>query len=181
MIFLSILFYSNILGSTFDLRPLQLQDQNKYAYRIIDGDIPCTPETEPSYGYSWNFCESLPKSLLPEPCKDMGKNGVVLQYAKYSETDYYCFILGHFDSTQHELKYNLLDATDPSKGVSVAYPSGEKCDEKDAKVLRSATIEVQCANVDSVVVSAQEPSKCQYHLVMKSYHGCPTVRIYGLY
>ena len=107
----------------------------------------------------------------------MGKNGVVLQYAQYKEDDYYCFIIGHYDSTQHELKYNLLDVADPTKGVSISYPAGEKCSEADAKVLRSAVIEVQCANVPSIVVSAQEPSKCQYHLVMKSYHGCPTVSV----
>lgn len=105
----------------------------------------------------------------------MGKNGVVLQYAQYGDDDYYCFIIGHFDKTQHELQYNLLDTTDPTKGISIAYPAGEKCSETDAKVLRSATIEVQCANVDSIVVSAQEPTKCQYHLVMKSHYGCPTV------
>lgn len=105
----------------------------------------------------------------------MGKNAVVLQYAQYTPTDYYCFILGHYDSSQQQLNYALLDVKDPSKGVSVAYPPGEKCSEKDASVLRSATIEVQCANVERLVVSAQEPTKCQYHLVMKSYYGCPTV------
>jgi hypothetical protein len=163
------------VGSHFDLRKMKLSSHSESAYRIVDGDIPCTPETEPSYGYAWNFCEPLPSNLLPEPCKNMGKNGVVLQYAQYSEKDYYCFILGHFDSRQHELKYALLDVKDPSKGVSIAYPAGEKCSERDASILRSATIEVQCANVERIVVSAQEPSKCQYHLVMKSYHGCPTV------
>ena len=161
-------------GANFDLRPLKLTDQSKVPYRIIDGDIPCTPETEPTYGYAWNFCESVPNPLLPEPCKLMGKSGVVVQYASYSNLDYYCFIIGHFDATQHELKYSLLDATDPTKGVSISYPAGEKCSVNN-KVLRSATVDVTCANVDSVVVSAQEPSTCQYHLIMKSYHGCPTV------
>lgn len=107
----------------------------------------------------------------------MGKNGVVLQYADYGDKGgYYCFILGHFDSKQHELVYGLIDVKDPTKGVTVSYPAGEKCSESDSTVLRSATIEVQCANVPRIVVSAQEPSKCQYHLVMKSYYGCPTVR-----
>lgn len=164
-------------GANFDLRAMQLTDQSTVSYNLVDGDIPCTPEEEPSYGYAWNFCEPLPTSVLPDPCKMMGKNGVVVQYAQYSPTVYYCFILGHFDSKQHELKYNLLDVADPTKGVSVTYPSGERCSEKeDSGILRSASIEVQCANVKAIVVSAQEPSKCQYNLVMKSYHGCPTVR-----
>ncbi|KAJ1400726.1 hypothetical protein B484DRAFT_405947 [Ochromonadaceae sp. CCMP2298] len=131
------------------------------------------PVEEPSYGYVWNFCEEVPTNLMPGPCKLMGKTGVVMQWAEYSPQDYYCFIIGHYDQTQHELTYKLLDAADPSKGVSISYPAGEKCSEKDARVLRSATIDITCANVDSVVVSAQEPSTCQYHLTMKSYHGCP--------
>lgn len=161
-------------GANFDLRTLKLNDQSKSSYNLIDGDIPCTPETEPSYGYAWNFCEPIPSAVLPEPCKLMGKNGVVVQYAKYTETDYYCFILGHFDSKQHELNYNLIDANDPTKGVTVAYPAGDRCTGDANTVLRSATIEVQCANVPAIVVSAQEPATCQYHLVMKSYYGCPT-------
>lgn len=110
----------------------------------------------------------------------MGKNGVVVQYAKYSENDYYCFILGHFDSKQHELKYDLIDVADPSKGLTVSYPAGDRCSADANTVLRSSTIEVQCADVPAIVVSAQEPAKCQYHLVMKSYFGCPTVRVNSL-
>lgn len=151
-----------------------LNDQSTAAYTIKDGDIPCTPEIEPTYGYSWNFCADMPKSLTPDPCKKMGKNAVVLQYAQYSATEYYCFIIGHYDSNQHELTYNFLDARDPTKGMSIRYPAGEKCSATNPKP-RSATIDVQCANVDSVVVSATEPTVCDYHMIMKSYRGCPTV------
>lgn len=166
--------WSSKTGSNYDLRPLKLSIEDTAAYRIIDGDIPCTPEEEPSYGYAWNFCANVPNELLPTPCKMMGKNGVVLQYAEYSEDDYYCFIVGHFDPSQHELTYRLLDTADPSKGVSISYPSGEKCSALHPQTLRSATIDVSCANVESVVVSAEEPSLCQYHLSMKSFYGCPT-------
>jgi len=161
-------------GAKFDLRPLMINQKAETPYRIIDGDIPCTPEEEPSYGYVWNFCDQVPTNLLPQPCKNMGKNGVVLQWAEYSVDDYYCFIVGHYDKSQHELTYSLLDVNDPSKGVSVSYPAGEKCSQKAPGVVRSASVDVQCANVDSVVVSAEEPELCQYHLVMKSYHGCPS-------
>jgi len=36
-----------LLGSNFDLQKLM---QSKSAYSIDDGDIPCTPEKEPTYG-----------------------------------------------------------------------------------------------------------------------------------
>lgn len=161
-------------GAHFDLQPLIEDKSAKTAYHITDGDIPCTPETEPSYNYVWNFCSNVPTKLMPQECNSMGKNGVVLQWKRYGEDEYYCYILAHYDSSQHELTYKLLDTTDPSRGLSISYPAGEKCSEKDPKVVRSATVDITCANVESVVVSAQEPSLCQYHLVMKSYYGCPT-------
>lgn len=104
----------------------------------------------------------------------MGKNAVVLQYAAYSADEYYCYIIGHYDPKVHELDYKFLDTKDPSKGVSITYRPGEKCSATNGK-LRTATIDVYCDNVDSVVVSAQEPTTCDYHMVMKSYYGCPTV------
>lgn len=102
----------------------------------------------------------------------MGKSGVVLQYAQYSAEDYYCYILGHYDAQLHEITYDLLDPTNPSKGVTMRYPAGEKCSATSKKT-RSAVVEVECANVESVVTSAQEPELCEYHLHMKSYYGCP--------
>jgi len=173
MPFISVL----LAGANFDLRTLKLTDSSKTSYNLVDGDIPCTPETEPSYGYAWNFCEPIPAALTPEPCRNMGKYGVVVQYAEFVKGDYYCFILGHFNPKQNELKYNLIDVSDPTKGVTVAYPAGDRCSATDSR-LRSASIEVQCANTPAVVVSAQEPAACAYNLVMKSYYGCPTVRIH---
>ncbi len=54
------------------------------------------------------------------------------------------------------------------------YRDGDFCDTAHT-VRRSATIDVQCSNTYSTVVSAIEPSLCNYHLVVKSYHGCPQV------
>lgn len=165
---------TKLAGANFDLRTLKLADSSKTSYNLVDGDIPCTPETEPSYGYAWNFCEPIPASLTPEPCRNMGKYGVVLQYAEFIKGEYYCFLLGHFDAKQNELKYKLIDVNDPTKGVVVAYPPGDRCSATNGK-LRSASVEVQCANTPAAVVSAQEPVTCEYNLVMKSYYGCPTV------
>jgi hypothetical protein len=164
-----------ISGSHFDLRPLTLAPNAESAYAIIDGDIPCTPETEPSFGYTWNFCSNVPAAAVPQACIDTGKTAsVVFQHVKYSATSYYCYILGHFDPNFHELTYQLIDPKDPTKGVSIRYPNGDECSKSNSKH-RSATIDVHCANVKSVIVSAQEPEICDYHMVMKSYYGCPTV------
>eukprot|EP01036_Dinobryon_divergens_P022919 gene22919-31223_t len=145
---------------------------------IIDGDIPCTPEKEPSFGYAWNFCEDIPVDLAPVQCTGLGKKGVVLQYAQYGPDSIYCYILGH--SLGGSISYSLLDTKDPSKGVSISYPSGEQCNpsaekgDPTAGIKRSVTIDVQCANTKSRTVSAQEPDKCAYKIAMKSFYGCPT-------
>lgn len=157
-------------GAHFDLRPLTKPGGAADAYRITDGDIPCTPETEPSFNYIWNFCANIPSAALPEECKAVGKNAVVLQYASYAENDRHCYIVGHYDQYSTELTYNLLDVKNPAKGISLKYPTGENCD----LTPRSATIDVLCANTPTTIISAQEPTTCQYHMTMKSYHGCPT-------
>lgn len=91
---------------------------------------------------------------------------------QYSPTDGddMCYIISHFDEQQHVLEYSLIAPSDPSVGVSVLYPSGETC----TGGVRSASVDVLCANHKGVVVSAEEPSHCHYHMVMRSYHGCPT-------
>ena len=126
--------------------------------------------------YIWNFCGDVPDSLVPEACSRMGKSGVVMQY-KDSNT---CFILGHYDPRKHELEYGLLDANDPSKGISITYPKGERCGDEHPNLQRSSTIDVHCANAEHLISSANEPEPCAYHLSMKSYYGCPSVRMHAL-
>lgn len=108
----------------------------------------------------------------------MGKSGVALQWATFSDTDYDCNIIGHYDSSSDDLFYSLLDSSNPTKGVSMKYPSGDSCYSNGVSVKRSATIDIQCSNTPLTYVSAQEPSLCQYHLVMKSFYGCPIVSYY---
>ena len=79
--------------------------------------------------------------------------------------------MGRYNADNDDLSYALLDSRDPTKGVSITYPKGEKC---SSGALRSTTLDVQCANTKSTIISAQEPHVCQYHFVMESYHGCPT-------
>jgi hypothetical protein len=155
---------------TYDLRPL-IVPQNKESYWIVDGDIPCTPEEEPSYGYSWNFCSNV--NPIPEACDKMGKVGVAMQYVYLDEKNYDCYVIGKYDASKDDLSYTLMNAADPSEGVRMTYPYGEKCAGTD--IMRSATIDVQCADVDVQIVSAYATERCSYHLLMKSYHGCPKV------
>ena len=103
----------------------------------------------------------------------MGKTkGVAFQYMDYAEYSD-CYVIGKYDPANDDLAYKLLDEKDPTKGVSLTYALGDKCVSNSR--MRSATIDVQCANVASEIVSAQEPDKCEYHMIMKSYYGCPTV------
>lgn len=80
-------------------------------------------------------------------------------------------MVGRYNAANDDLSYAMLDSRDPTKGVSISYPSGEKC---SSGALRTTTLDVQCANTKSRILSAQEPHVCQYHFVMESYHGCPT-------
>ena len=83
--------------------------------KIKDGDIPCTPEIEKSYGYVWNFCSNVNAASMPAVCSDQGKTGVVLQYSPDATQGSECFIAAHFDPAVHNLEYGLLNPEDPSK------------------------------------------------------------------
>jgi len=159
-------------GASFDLRPLTLtsqQDPNPYSI-VAD-------EQGTNFTFAWNFCDEIPVSVLPEPCQLMGKSGAIVQAAHNSDTDYYCFILAHFNahSDQPQVSYRLIDASDPAQGLLLSYPVGDRCS-VGSGAKRSAVIEVQCAeDVDQEVVSLREEDQCQYHIVMKSRYGCPMV------
>lgn len=159
-------------GSTFDLRKLTLPLNSPTAYTIKDGDIPCTPEIEPTYSYVWNFCSAIPTSSDPSFCN---KTGISLQYLVRASDGYKeCHVIGTYDPKQDDLIYSLLDPSDPSKGVSLRYGNGDRCEAFKTKgVYRSTTLDVQCANVKMSILSATEPNTCQYHMLLKSYYGCP--------
>lgn len=110
---------------------------------------------------------------FPSVCKT-SQTGAVYQYY-HRESDGYeeCHVIGRYDGARDDTFYHLIDERDPSKGVSIQYVYGEKC---PGGSLRTATIDMLCANTKVEIQSALEPEKCNYHLVMKSYHGCPLVR-----
>lgn len=118
---------------------------------------------------------------VPRPCSKMSKtSAVAFQYAEWLDGTFDCYIIGRYDPNHDDLYYQQIDPVDPSKGVSIRYPDGEKCTipgqtpQQTGFRMRSATIDVMCENEPMKIVSAQEPMECEYHLVVKSYHGCPT-------
>jgi hypothetical protein len=139
------------------------------SYLIVDGDIPCTPETEPTYSFLWNFCADITTASYPNGiCA--GKTGAAIQYLDRSDGYQECEVIGHYDPLRDDTYFSILNELDPSKGLSMKYLYGDKCPNG---ILRSATIEVECANTKSVVLSALEPEECQYHVTMQSMYGCP--------
>jgi len=151
------------------VRKLTVSDEKKESYLIKDGDIPCTPEIEPAYSYVWNFCRDVTEESFPGVCSEL-QSGAALQYINRSDGYQECNVIGLYDPLRDDTYFSLLDGRDPSKGVSMKYQFGHKC---PSGKLRSATVNIKCADVVSVVESAEEPSKCDYHLVMQSQYGCP--------
>jgi hypothetical protein len=100
--------------------------------------------------------------------------GSAIQYIDRSDGYKECNVIGHYDPLRDDTSYTLLDGADPSKGISMTYQFGQKC--PNGK-LRSSTIDVMCENVKAVIDSANEPSECNYHLVLRSQYGCPTVSV----
>lgn len=162
--------WTSLSGASYNLQPLSFaNDAGHAAWLIRDGDIPCTPETEPTYSFMWNFCALVSNSSMPSNhlCK---ARGAAMQYLNRSDGYKECHVIGKYDSSQDDAHFSLLDIGDPSRGVSIKYTAGDKC---PSGVLRSATINVECFNTAAEVLSALEPSVCQYHMIMRSYYGCP--------
>lgn len=165
-----------MVGLTFfvplDLQPLTITDNAAQSYLIKDGDIPCTPEIEPSYNYVWNFCADVTNASFPAGI--CHQSGSAIQYISRSDGFKECNVIGLYDKNNDDTHFSLLNSNDPSKGISVKYSRGQRC---PGGTLRTATIDVVCGHGPTRVESAQEPSKCDYHLVMRSEYGCPLVSL----
>lgn len=163
--------WKSLTGASYDLQPLRIRDIKKQSYTIVDGDIPCTPETEATYSFAWNFCADVTNASLPANiCK--GKDGAAIQYVDRADGYQECEVIGHYDPLRDDTYFSILDEKnqDPSKGIAMKYLFGNQCPDGH---LRTATVEVECANTEFVILSALEPEKCQYHMTMQSMYGCP--------
>jgi len=153
-------------GGTYDLTPLTATG-NQQSYYILDGDLECTVEQEPIFSYTWNFCAPVTPASVPGACANVGKNGVALQYLE-SGKDSFCYIIGRYD-TAHPIMY-LTDPEKPSGGVSLEYPTGERCTQG---LMRSTIIDVECSTGPTTTLHAISDKPCEYRFTMKSVHGCP--------
>lgn len=163
--------WSSLAGVNFDLKSLT-RAATEQSYYIKDGDIPCTPEEEPTFSYVWNFCSKVTSPSYPDKtvCDESVEQGAVLQYIDRVDGYKECHVIGRYDASNDDMFYSLLSEKNPALGISMTYPKGESCPNG---ALRSATIDVKCSNVEVLIDSAQEPEGCQYHMVMESYYGCP--------
>ena len=167
--------WKSLSGVNYDLKGLTVP-KGRSSYYIKDGDIPCTAESEPTYSFIWNICADV--TNLPPVCVNTSmypvpKTGAALQFIDATvRSDGYkeCEIIGLYDPKNDDSVYKLLNEADPSAGISMTYHAGDKCPNK---VPRTTTIDLICENIKEHVVSALEPTKCGYHMVMKSWYGCP--------
>lgn len=66
-------------GATFDIGALQRRGE-EMSYQVTDGDIPCTPEVEKNYTYTFNICGSV-SGIIPNACSHV-KDASALQVDK---------------------------------------------------------------------------------------------------
>jgi hypothetical protein len=132
-----------------------------YEYKGVDS----------KYDYVWNICGTVTQASKPEAC--MHKHGgAVYQYldAYKDSKDGYCDVVARFLYPE-DRHFDLIDSSDPARGVSISYDLGDFC---DGETERDAVIDIYCENTEAEVRTVSEPRTCSYHMVMASYYGCPT-------
>jgi len=117
--------WTSLAGVSFDLKALT-KAANDQSYYIKDGDIPCTPEEEPTFSYVWNFCSKVTSPSYPDKtvCDESVEQGAVLQYIDRVDGYKECHVIGRYDASNDDLFFNLLSERNPALGVSMTYPLG---------------------------------------------------------
>jgi hypothetical protein len=86
-----------------------------------------------------------------------------------SNDDDFCFVVGAYSESTTSMQ--LLDAEDPTKGLSLTY-LGDRCNHPSAQ--RKFTLELQCADkLNPIPSHAFENSHCVYTVTIPSIYGCP--------
>ena len=111
----SCLYKVDGMGVTYDVSQLKMEG---FDYKIYGGDLPCTPEQEDNYTYTFNFCGPLhlPEQFNPN-CKR--QDASVLQ----ESLDGSCKVAGRFNKQS----FSLIDKNNPAIGVVVEYGGGDVC------------------------------------------------------
>jgi len=134
---------------------------------------------ERNYSYVFNVCDTVghsPDPLCPEP-----KAGETLAPAyQISEEGGFCYRLGGSttpdkpgDLPAVRMDWALLDADDPTVGVSITYNGGDEC---TAKLSRQLTVRFLCSTELGLSPFSMErviEDKCHYSLTVNTVFGCP--------
>lgn len=140
---------------------------------ITDGDIPCTKSVEKNFTYVFNVCGPVAAGI-PEACRDRVKPSSGALQVNFNDisspADDWCYAVGDYEDGETQLQ--LLDHSDPTKGVFLEY-EGDIC--KSTNKQRRFRIEMPCADrLNPAPTSALELEHCVYTIVMPSVYGCPT-------
>lgn len=167
-------------GASFDLSAL------KQTFTVTGGDIDCTEVVEQDYSYAFNLCGTVDASALgsaaPATCSaaTSGDTATVLQYDSKAGS---CKGAGR-SGTQ---AWSLVDPNDRSKGVKISFSTQDQ-GHKDTdfcntnQVYRKTDIKVICDEAatgspnaaDFKVTEPKGPKGCEYEIIMRSAHACPT-------
>jgi len=151
------------VGANFDLSPLILG--SGFNYQVKDS----VDSVERNYSYVFNVCDRV--GHLPDPLCPTPAEGESLAPAyQISEEGGFCYRLG---SLSTEIEWSLIDADDPTTGVSITYFGGDVC---TALLSRQLTVKFQCSTELGMSPFSMErviEDKCHYSLTVNTVFGCP--------
>jgi hypothetical protein len=128
---------------------------------------------EQNFTYYFNVCGPVP-GTVPSACSSITdlNQASALQIDKRildDPNDDFCFLTGVY--AEQSTKVSLLNAADPSKGISVTY-FGDYCHHPVAQ--RKFKIELICSDkLNPIPTRALEYDHCSYTVTMPSVYGCP--------
>lgn len=159
----------NPMSATFDLSPLAGID-----YRVVDH---LSYIESRNLSYVFQICGTVNTIPTPGgttiPC--YGEEGEAVHYPAYqvSNTGDLCRRLG-LDATSDNVRWSLVDSSDPTVGVVYSYINGD--DRDGCPSPRSLVIELDCMD-DEYNLPDEElviENSCEYRLTFNSIYGCPT-------
>lgn len=154
------------MGVTYDVSQLKMEG---FDYKIYGGDLPCTPEKEDNYTYTFNFCGPIHRPKQFDPSCNI-QDASVLQ----ESIDGACRVAGRFNKQ----RFDLIDANDPALGVMVEYGGGDVCHTR-AGFARVTKIYAYCdpegrSYSKDVVDEPDGPKACEYEIKFHSSAACPS-------
>ncbi|CAM9684510.1 unnamed protein product, partial [Ectocarpus fasciculatus] len=125
-----------------------------------------------NFTYVFNICGAVAAGI-PDACRANVKASSAALQVNYNDldspTDDWCYAVG--DYADGETQLQLLDHSDPTKGVFLEY-FGDQC--KKTGKQRRFRIEMPCEDrLNPIPTSALELEHCVYTILVPSVYGCP--------